>query len=263
MHTSPSRRRLPRAVAGAATLISLLGAGLSGPVAPASAAAAPLLGAPEVGRCYQITQAEADARSTTAPTVDCAEEHRLQIFAVVEVPARIGLKGKAFYDYAARTCNPLASDLLGDGGVAFRRSAYEPGWLFVPTREQQAEGARWVACMIGVAGGLQSRGDGGAPSQGLEETRGTVGTVSGRLPRDRRLCIDRLGGAIARTHCARRHSHVMLGSPVSLQGPARVRDERAVEHCRAKVRRAQDWIWIWSTDLDDPRRFTVACFVPR
>lgn len=274
---SPIRRGLRRRVVLAGTmLLSLLSLGVSAP--HPVAAADPMVGAPEVGRCYQISQSEADAVSTAAATVDCSLKHRLQIYAVLRVPSRIDLDSDEIYTFTAERCARPAIDLLGDGGAALAVSAYQTGWTFVPTPEQQEQGAHWVSCMVGVSGGLRverqpddpGNDPGGlgadgvtAPVPSLEVTRGRVGTVTGRLPRNRQLCLENRGASTASTHCARTHTHERAGRAVVMRGAREVRDRRAEDYCDRRLPRVRDRIWSWRSVLGDDRRFVVMCFVPR
>jgi len=177
-----------------ATAFLTLGLLAAVPEAPATAAD-PLLGAPKAGQCYDVSGRTAyEAESTSATPVRCATKHTLWVVGVGTVPADVPLKigNRKFEQQASRICDPATRRALGDRGLRFARSAYNT-FRFVPTDEQQAAGARWISCEVGITNG---RGK-------LVSTRAPKPTkVTGSVPDRIKLCGTRDYGYIT---CAAKH----------------------------------------------------------
>lgn len=113
----------------------------------------PMLGAPAVGGCYNLSLKEAYQPSTSKATVDCAKKHTLLVGAVDEIPASVDWKDdEALWKHAQRICNPFWNKQMTTSYVTRYYTLLQPIWL-MPTKAQQADGARWISCMAGVSTG--------------------------------------------------------------------------------------------------------------
>lgn len=142
----PSLRTGLTIVACSATVV------LGGLVAPATASAAP-----QVGACYSYKTAVLTEASTPAPAVDCTTQHTAETFFVGTVPASFGLPSeasKAKILAAGRPCTVRAMNSylgLQDRELPSRFRAV----VLFPTDDQWAGGERWVRCDVVLQGGLQ------------------------------------------------------------------------------------------------------------
>ena len=128
----------------AAVLVGMLAAAV-GTGAATARAADPLVGAPVVGQCHDMSPDELAAASYDDATVDCATTHTATTIAVAELPEGLDLASGRLELFALETCFAAQRTALGTTARGVRLTAYDLGW-FVPTAEQQAAGARWVRC---------------------------------------------------------------------------------------------------------------------
>ena len=128
-----------------AALAGLLIAALGAVGAPAAVAADPLLQAPAVGQCFDMSGDELAAAAYTEAPVDCAARHTSTVIAVAVLPDGVSYDGAGFTRFALETCFPVQRTVLGTSRLGMRLTAYNLGY-FGPTAEQQAAGARWVRC---------------------------------------------------------------------------------------------------------------------
>ena len=135
------------ALASLATTAILAG----GLVAPATASAAP-----EMGACYSYKAAVLKESSTAAAPVDCAADHTAETFWVGTAPGDLGLPSKASPAArlaAGRACTTKAmNEYLGMPDRVLP-SRFRPVILF-PTDAQWAAGERWVRCDVVLQGGV-------------------------------------------------------------------------------------------------------------
>lgn len=113
--------------------------------------------APELGACRVLTPEDVALPSNATTTVDCAEPHTAETFAVGEMP-------KSFEDadygsedvgaWAYETCSKKFMGFLGADESLVMRSIVSWAW-FRPSEKAWGEGARWYRCDI-VGGGDQA-----------------------------------------------------------------------------------------------------------
>lgn len=125
---------------------------LGGLVAPATASAAP-----QVGACYSYKAAVLTEVATPAAAVDCTAQHTAETYYVGTVPSSFGLPSeasKAKILSAGRPCTVRAMNSYL--GLQDRElpSRFRTVVLF-PTDDQWAAGERWVRCDVVLQGGLQ------------------------------------------------------------------------------------------------------------
>ena len=233
-----------------------------------------MTGAPKVGRCYDISQEQAEGWSTSSDTVSCSHKHLLQVFAVFAVPAKTPMKGTKVGRFVDKHCAPAAVKLLGNGGKKWGRSAYRPGWWFTPTKAQQAQGAHWVSCLLGISGGLRTYygppkpcGDsctgGSSASQEcpcLLATMGKAGKVTGHLPKNRRYCVVIDDALWAETTCTDPEHNYTLAAIAVRKAPSSKRSKMMNKFCNAKLGKHSKHTWSWDPTLTNPHKIIMRCF---
>lgn len=153
-------RRLGLGAGLLATALIALGAPAYATPAPApapSATADPMLGAPAVGECFDLSSEELAAPVYTEAPVDCSVEHTSSVIAVTLLPDGLSYTGKGLERFALESCLPAQRKAIGTSLVRMRLTAYHLGY-FGPTPEQQAAGARWLRCdlVLGSLSDLQA-----------------------------------------------------------------------------------------------------------
>jgi hypothetical protein len=199
---------LPRTLTTALALaLALVTLALPGPAATARAAAPDRGGVdkPTVGECHLYRYAEVNHASEKSKVVPCSQKHTAQVIAVVKVPKRIPFAdATGVFDATGPACYRAMAKTLG-GNLAFRSlSAYNFAF-FVPTKAQQAAGARWVRCDLILEGGRKLMK---LPSPFLSKRP---------LPDSVARCLLRAGGALLPTVCSRKHDYRAAGI-VKLKG---------------------------------------------
>lgn len=215
---------------------------------PGAVAADPLLGAPPVGECYDVPGKTAyDEPTAGADPVACSSEHTLWVVGVGQVPKGVPMKsGNSRFDkHASKVCDPAVKRALGDRGLRYSRSAYN-AFRFVPSKEQQAEGARWVSCVVGLmnAGGTLVRNKVAKPLK-----------VTGKFPSSLQIC----GNArYSYTTCATKH---VYRSTHAFYVEGKATDRRyyaaAQKVCPRHVSSKQ---FMYGRRVVYPTRFIVVCF---
>jgi len=124
-------------------------------ITPAEAASNRAAAAPVVGRCYNLTYAQAGAASSSVHYVACSSTHTTKTVAVPTVPS--GTDYKNISDAAAvklgvTLCQPKFFKYLGSTPENRHLTAYDY-LFFIPTAAQRAAGARWMRCDLLLAGG--------------------------------------------------------------------------------------------------------------
>lgn len=119
--------------------------------APAQQSAAPVPLPPD-GLCYRLSYAEAVARSSSTPPVDCAGDHTTQTFDVtrldlVEDGHLLAVDSEAVRAQAASVCRLAVGQHLEATTEALRLTMLEPIW-FTPTVDQARRGADWLRCDV-------------------------------------------------------------------------------------------------------------------
>lgn len=113
--------------------------------------------APELGACRELTPEDVALPANATRTVDCAEAHTAQTYAVGQLPEEFD---DADYDdedlgeYAYETCSKKFMAFLGADESLVMRTLVSWAW-FRPSEKAWDEGARWYRCDI-VGGGDQS-----------------------------------------------------------------------------------------------------------
>ena len=189
---------MTRRVGLSVALSGLLVAALSAFATPSATAADPLLGAPVVGQCFDVSAAELAESSYTEAPVDCAAEHSSQVIAVAQVPNGIDYGGKPLLGFALKTCFPAQRAALHTNQLGLRLTAYNLGY-FGPTAEEQAAGARWLRCDLVLVAGRTL-----APLPGTLEV--------GRFPFRNAVARCLAGRAFGLTTCSSKHTFRATGA---------------------------------------------------
>ena len=106
--------------------------------------------APELGACRLLTPEDVALPSNATRTVDCAEEHTAQTYAVGQLPDELS---DADYDdeglgaFAYRTCAKKFMSFLGADESLVMRTVVSWAW-FRPSEKAWADGARWYRCDV-------------------------------------------------------------------------------------------------------------------
>ena len=141
--------RLAALVVGA--VLALAGCGSD--TSPPKAEAAPVLGA-----CRALTPDDVAEPSNTSPTVECAEAHTAETYAVGELPDSLD---DVDYDdsdlgaWAYKTCSDKFMGFLGADESLVMRTVVSWAW-FRPSEKAWDDGARWYRCDV-IGGGEQSK----------------------------------------------------------------------------------------------------------
>lgn len=154
----PVLARLRAAVVGVASLVLVLTA-CSGDdedrVDPQQVDATEM---PELGACRVLTVEDVAEPSNATKTVDCADDHTAETYAVGELPDRFA---DAAHDdsrlgrFAYKTCSSKFEEFLGADESLVMRSVLSWAW-FRPSEKAWDDGARWYRCDV-VGGGEQSK----------------------------------------------------------------------------------------------------------
>lgn len=152
----PSRHRITfltrlLAVAAAAVLAtSVLGTDVADAGAPSRQGS--LTGAPAKGSCYNATTAEGAAQSLTKAPVGCRTRHTLQTIKVGVLPKGVAYgTTDRFYKAVSNICNPAYLKVANKDLLKRYRSLYTY-YFFRPTKDDVADGARWISCHMALAG---------------------------------------------------------------------------------------------------------------
>lgn len=217
-------RRLLALTAAAAAASSL---GLGPTTGPAGAAEPdPLLGAPAVGSCYDVTYTEMAADSLPVGSeVPCTSRHTLRTSAVVAVDEDVDLTSlRPVYRASDAGCDAGEAEVLGGSDRLRSLDAYAVP-VFVPTAAERDAGARWISCHVSTFGGdrllpLPTTGD---------PTDLRLGRAP--LPDDRAGCRD---ASLRLTACDRAHRWRLTGVvDLGERWPGlRAAKQRALDGCR-------------------------------
>jgi hypothetical protein len=168
---------------------------------------------PELGACRVLTPEDVARPSNATKTVDCAESHTAQTFAVGQMPETFE---DAEYDddsvgkFAYETCSKRFQKFLGGDESLVMRTVVTWAW-FRPSEKAWDDGARWYRCDV-VGGGEQTDGY-------VELPETAEGLLLGR-PDDRWL-VCAAGPSVAKAPkvpCSEKHewravSTIKLGEP--------------------------------------------------
>jgi Septum formation len=177
MHTL---RRLLSALAITALLSTLLTLVVAS-TTTTSATAGPGYQKPKVGQCRDITNAQTIRRTNSTAPIDCTEAHTVQTFYVGTLRKRL-FNGprRALREAIETRCTPAAKKALGGTPRKRLQSAYFYD-LWIPTKAQKRQGARWFRCDLGLFGGKRK----------LAPLTATSAPFLGKpIPDSQRLCLD-------------------------------------------------------------------------
>ena len=129
---------------------------------------------PELGACRVLTPEDVAQPSNATKTVDCAERHTAETYAVGQLPETFDdadYDDDAVGEFAYKTCSTKFQKFLGADESLVMRTVVSWAW-FRPSEEAWDEGARWYRCDI-VGGGEQSEEYADLPktAQGLLQGR--------------------------------------------------------------------------------------------
>lgn len=241
MRLSPRRLALP---AAAAMLAALLSAPATTSVA-ATEQADPLLGAPKVGQCLDMTRkvASSDA-SLKAPGISCKKEHTIWITAVAEVPAQFAddMEGDGYDAFVVNLCYSAVKPAIGDNRLKYAMSSYS-WYSFRPTDAQREAGAAWVVCGIGAYGTATT----------LQSSKDKLpAKLTKTLPSNLRLC----GSADFKfTHCGVKHAYT-ANYATRVAGNRKKAQQYADNICPNHVTSIN---WMWASRSSGPKHFLLTC----
>lgn len=193
-----------------------------------------MLGAPAVGQCYAMSgRTAANLMSAKADPTRCNKRHTLWITGVFEVPEGVAMetgdkKFEALYVASCLRANREAAKATKTG---FALSAYAT-YRFVPTKAQQAQGARWLSCELGIhAGGSR-----------LVSRAGALPPVGSNPAKPIRLCWT---ASITRTNCASTHRYAPTYVHLVTVGGS-VIDPLAQRICARRMHGDQTYVYAWT-----------------
>lgn len=235
----PVRLVLPLLLAVVATVLS---------AGTASSRGDAMTGAPEVGSCYVLTPTQAAGDSLPAP-VACEEEHNHWVIGVKQAPRDLEFTpNESLFAFAGTACAAGQKKFSGTNLRAIAASAYGT-FVFIPTRAQRAQGARWVACTIAI---LNSE----RPSPLSTEI---MPPKPDRLPLPDSLarCLDRKGFALA---CAEPHRFRAVPAPGIYRG--RMSEQRAEREAERRCDRVTaGYRGRYSMRTPAPQRHVLLCYL--
>ena len=221
------------------------------PAEPAEPTGDPMVGAPAVGTCYQLTYDELMAVSTPAEPVDCTSRHTAQVLAVLTLPDGLDWDSSpARLDrLTQKACSPAHSEVVKDDPRVHARTLVQFSYFYPDAAEQEA-GARWFRCDVSL------------------RTGDTLLRLPEELPRVRRAAAidDTVGRCVTRkytyTACSTSHRYVhaaaIVVDGVRPRSAERVLAEVAHRRC---PRRTTGRAWIWSAAPTGTRReHVVVCY---
>ena len=156
---------------------------------------------PELGACRVLTPDDVAEPSNATKTVDCAQKHTAETYAVGALPSRyddVDYDDADLGKYAYKTCSDAFEKFLGADESLVMRTVVSWAW-FRPSEKAWDEGARWYRCDV-VGGGEESE-------QFVTLPESAKGLLLGR-PKDRwMVCAS--GPAVAgnaKIPCNRKHT---------------------------------------------------------
>ncbi|MFC4783600.1 septum formation family protein [Nocardioides sp. MAHUQ-72] len=139
---------------------------------------------PELGACRVLTPEDVAQPSNATRTVDCAEPHTAQTFAVGTLPDSFedaDWDADALGAWAYETCSKKFMRFLGADESLVMRTVTSWAW-FRPSESAWDDGARWYRCDV-VGGGDQSK-------DYVELPETAEGLMLGKLDDDWLVCAD-------------------------------------------------------------------------
>jgi hypothetical protein len=207
-------------------------------------------GAPPLGRCYRMTDAEADQETHAGPPVDCASPHQTRTY-------HVGVLPRNDRDYDSDKAGDLCTDRL-PGSLGITQEEVDSSVLgivyFGPSAGQWADGARWVRCDVAA---FTADGLGELPDVDLSDG----------LPDSLVRClreVARSPGYVEVT-CDEPHDYRWAGS-FEVAGSTYPGDDvirqQAAERC-PQLTGGDDWYAVWQDPVSWSQGFRrVECFGP-
>ena len=190
---------------------------------------------PDIGACRVLAPADVAHPSNDSPTVDCAEPHTAQTFAVGTVPGDLA---HASYDdsrvaaYAYRFCTGQFIDFTGADESLAMRTILSWAW-FRPGRAAWDHGARWFRCDV-IGGGDQAK-------TYLDLPTDTKGLLLGRPKDEWMVCAEgaTVAGAV-KVPCDQKHTWravttIVLGSATDAYPGDTLVQQRTKDFCSKSV----------------------------
>lgn len=212
----------------------------------------PLAGAPKVGTCHQLTEADVYGMSTEAATVDCDDPHNSYTY-------HVGRLANAAEEtpgtFARQKCRELLPDVVGLPAEALAPTSFDLA-AFQPSVEQEEAGASWFRCE------LVAHSEGWAfkelPPGEPPYFNGTA------VPDTYRSCIDATRTGNARVTCDMRHTHRWSGS---FAGPKEMPTSRGLvsiaERRCPEIADTKHWYAAWPQQRDwDAGLRVISCYTP-
>ncbi|MDT0203281.1 septum formation family protein [Nocardioides sp. AE5] len=190
---------------------------------------------PELGACRMLTPEDVGQSSNATKTVDCAEPHTAETYAIGTIPdevAESGYTSEKLGLWAYQTCAAAFEKFLGANESLVMRSVVSWAW-FRPSEKAWADGARWYRCDI-VGGGDQAKS-----YVNLPET--AKGLLSGQPPDDWMVCAqgESVVGSV-KVPCAQDHdwravTTIVIGKPEDPYPGDRLVEVRSRDYCSDSV----------------------------
>jgi hypothetical protein len=136
----------------AIALLAATGCGGTQQGSPRAAPASPtinlMVGAPKVGACRDLTEADVELTSVEM-YVPCDGVHTSLVVAVSELPGELSptSTNEELSEHMYKVCAKPGREALG-GSVILRRTSLFRPLFFLPSTGQRKQGARWFACDI-------------------------------------------------------------------------------------------------------------------
>lgn len=137
-----------RTIAGLVAALTLTLVPAVALAAPAARAGDPDYNKPTVGDCHDYTYDQMYADSDTSPAVPCTDSHTGHVIAVPRVPDTVSWSDTAaLARIVDKKCDPAYYAALGRNQLTRALTAYGQAF-FIPTADEQAQGARWIRCDV-------------------------------------------------------------------------------------------------------------------
>jgi hypothetical protein len=189
-------------ILGLAAVLALISGLLAvGTATAGEAVPDPMLGAPAVGACYDLTLKQANGHAAPESTVACSGRHTMAVTAVGTIPASADWAtldwDKKFPTALSRaidaTCDPAVRKLIGS--EARRALTLYEDFFFAPTEAEIASGARWFSCEVVLK----------APTALLPLPKGQPAKLGASIPDQVARCAKAVKGGYVNVVCSRAH----------------------------------------------------------
>lgn len=221
------------------------------PAEPAEPTGDPMVGAPAVGTCYQLTYDELMAVSTPAEPVDCGTRHTAQVLDVRTFPDGLDWdsSSKRLDRTAVKACQASFARVVKDDPLLRARTVVQFAYFYPDAAEKEA-GARWFRCDITLRVGEKM-----LP---LPEELSRVHRA-GRIPDALGRCLTK---KLAYTSCAKSHRYEHSGALRVTDVRGRTAQQQLSEAAaRGCPRRTRGRDWLWSAAPGPKKRtYVVVCY---